>query len=105
MNSVYDKVIANETHCIVLLQVIAINYSSQSFSFYWSRNELEHWRKQKPISQSEIKFGILSCCTNNIQNFFPKNYFNFSWNATVAWNWKSGFQEWNFLPKMDNLQR
>ena len=50
INSVYDKVIANEPLCNVLQQVIATIYSLLSFSFYWSQNELEHWRKQKPIS-------------------------------------------------------
>ena len=78
MNSVYDKVIANEPVCNVLQQVIATIYSLLSFSFYWSQNELEHWRKQKSISQIEIKIGTLSCCSNNTQNFSRKNYFNFS---------------------------
>ena len=50
MKSVYDRVIANEHLCNVLQQVIATIYSLLSFSFYWSQNEMEHWRKQKPIS-------------------------------------------------------
>ena len=36
---------------------------------------MEHWRKQKSLSQIEIKIGTLSCCTNNTQNFSRKNYF------------------------------
>ena len=50
MNSIYDKIIANELLCIVLEQVIANIYSSLFFSFYLGQNELEHWRKQKPFS-------------------------------------------------------
>ena len=50
MISVYDKVIANESLCKVLQEVIAPFYSILSFSFYWSQNELEKWRKQKLIS-------------------------------------------------------
>ena len=50
MNSVYDKVIAIETLCNFLLQVIATIYSLLSFSFCLSHKELEHWRRQKPIS-------------------------------------------------------
>ena len=50
MNSLYDKVIANEPLCNVLLQVIATMYPLLSFSFYLSQNELEHWKKLKPIS-------------------------------------------------------
>ena len=42
MNFVYDEVSANEPLCNVLLQVIANIYSLLSFSFYLSRNELEH---------------------------------------------------------------
>ena len=79
MKSVYDKVIAIElVICNVLQQVIATIYSLLSFSFYWSQNELEHWRKQKSISQIEIKIGTLSCYTNNTQNLSRKNYFDFS---------------------------
>ena len=50
MKSVYDKISANEPLCKVLKQVIATNYSLLSFSFFFSQNELEHWRKQKPVS-------------------------------------------------------
>ena len=78
MKSVYDKVIANEPLCNVLQQAIATIYSLLSFSFYWGQTELKHWRKQKSISQVEIKSGTLSCCTNNTQNFSRKKYFNFS---------------------------
>ena len=45
MDSVYDNVIANAPLCDVLQQVIATIESLLSFSFYWSQNELEHWRK------------------------------------------------------------
>ena len=72
MNSVYDKVIANELACNVLYQGIATIQSLLSFSFYLSQNDLEHWRKHKPISYIEIKIGILSCCTNNTQKFSRK---------------------------------
>ena len=34
---------------------------------------MEHWRKQKSISQIEIKIGTLSCCTNNTQTSPEKN--------------------------------
>ena len=50
MNSVYNKVIADEPVCNVLYQVIATIYSLLSFFFYWSQNDLEHWRKRKSIS-------------------------------------------------------
>ena len=50
MDSVYDKIISNETRCNVLQQVIATNRSLRTFSCYLSQSELEHWRKQKPIS-------------------------------------------------------
>ena len=49
-NSVYGKVIANETLCNVLSQVIPTIYSLISFSFSLIQKKLEHWRKQKPIS-------------------------------------------------------
>ena len=78
LNSLYDKVIANETLCNVLLQIIATNYSLQSFPLYLSQNELENWRKQKPISQIEVKMRTLSCCTNNNEKFSRKIHFNFS---------------------------
>ena len=50
MNYVYDKGIATELFCNVLQPVIATIYPLLSFSFYLIQNELEHWRKQKPIS-------------------------------------------------------
>ncbi len=50
MNSVIDEVIANESLCNVLKQVIATIYTLLSISFYLSHNEFDHWRKQEPIS-------------------------------------------------------
>ena len=58
MISAYDKVIANEPLCNVLYQVIASIYSLLSFSSYWSQNELEHWRKQKPFLKLKSKLGL-----------------------------------------------
>ena len=104
MISVYDKVIPTEPLCNVLWQLIATIYSLLSIFFYLSQNELEQWRKQKPFSWIEIKIGTSSCCTNNLQNFSRKNNLNLSWNATVAWNWKSGSLEKGFLSTMDNIQ-
>ena len=57
MNSVYGKIIADESLRKVLYQVIANIYSLLSFFFYLSQNELEHWRKQKTISLIKIKIG------------------------------------------------
>ena len=50
MNPVYEKVIANEPLRIVLYYVIATIYSLPSCFFYLIQTDLEHWRKQKPIS-------------------------------------------------------
>ena len=52
---------------------MATIYSLLSFSFCLSQNDLEHWRKQKPISYIEIKIVTLSSCTSNTQNFSQKN--------------------------------
>ena len=34
---------------------------------------MEHWRKQKPISQIEIKIGTLSCCKVTTPKTSPEN--------------------------------
>ena len=57
LNSVYDEAFADESLRYVLKQVNATIYSLRSFSFYLNQNELEPWRKQKPIAKVEVEIG------------------------------------------------
>ena len=67
MNSIYDKIFEITLICNLLQKLIATSYFLSIF-FHSSRNQLEHWRQQKPRSQAEIKSGTLSRCTYNCKN-------------------------------------
>ena len=43
INSVYDKIIANQPICNVLYKKLQL-FTQINYSFYSSQDELEHWR-------------------------------------------------------------
>ena len=95
----------------ILINPILMSYENYlqlftlyQFSFWSSQEELEPWRKKKPIPQVEDKNRTLSCCIYNSRNFSQKNYTNCSWNATISRVQKDWFWERNFLFKIDNLE-
>ena len=101
MNSVYDKVSANQPICNVLYKVIAtINSIHLLFlieSGWVGRLEIIE------TSSSSQKQNWDCIVLNLEEKTLPKIYANSGKNSAIARYWAVWFKRWNFLFNMDNL--
>ena len=64
MSLVYHKLLSSQPICNVLYKVFSSVYFLSVF-FYESQDELEHWRKKKPLPQAKIKIGTYHVVLKN----------------------------------------